>query len=47
VGLLVTGTGWSRAFLLVAIAPVAAAFVLRPILERRPTAEAARQLLLR
>ncbi|OHV32442.1 MULTISPECIES: MFS transporter [Pseudofrankia] len=47
VGLLVTGTGWSRAFLLVAIAPVAAAFALRPILERRPPAEAVRQLLLR
>ncbi|ONH30303.1 hypothetical protein BL253_14215 [Pseudofrankia asymbiotica] len=36
VGLLVTGTGWSRAFLLVAAAPIVAAVTLRPILERRP-----------
>jgi len=34
VGLLVTGTGWSQAFLVVAVAPVVAAVALRPILER-------------
>jgi len=34
VGLLVTTTGWSPAFLLVAVAPVVAALTLRPILER-------------
>ncbi|MBL7628171.1 MFS transporter [Frankia sp. CN6] len=39
VGLLITGVGWSSAFLLVALAPVAAAFLLGPLVEpsgRRP-----------